>query len=228
MPARAAWLKRAALVVILLALTGCVTLAYIDHDGRQSIIRLAATDIRAAASLLAQAHPAAPGTCTNSRQWSDLDLLADALAAVEQLGTSRFEHALETLLVRIASFIGWPAPDFSMGPSQIRPSTAEAALRSAGAAGAPAYPFPGRQQIARDLLCDCASHELGVLVLRMLLRKHPGSEAELSRETIMRLAGEYNAQVTSPTAEAAIANYLYRELTYQVFQELKFRLRRAA
>lgn len=217
-----------ALAVILLALTGSIVVALIDHEERQSIVRLAATDIQAAAGKLAQLHPATFKTCPTSSPPGDLDLLADALAAVEQLGTSSFERAFEEAVVRLVSFTGSPAPDFSLGPGQIRPSTAQAAVRSASAPGTVEAMAPSRQHIAFDLLSDCASHELGVLVLKMLLRTQAATEEQLSRKTIMLLAGEYNAQTTSLTSEAAIANYLYRELTYQVFQEYKFRLRRAS
>jgi len=212
--------KRVCQAVIALALGGLLAATYVEHEERQSVIRLAADDIQAAAKRLAKKYPFPPADCDLKHSPTDLDLLAQALVAVEQLATSRFETVIEQASVRIAVLIGLTVPDFSLGPGQISPSTVEAALQRGGNSSDTQKSGPDRQQIAYDLLQICQSHQLGVAVLKSLSEL---GTSPLNRDEIMRIAGAYNAQLTTPSREAALANYLYRELTYPVFQELKFR-----
>jgi hypothetical protein len=62
-----------------------------------------------------------------------------------------------------------------------------------------------------------------MLVIKWLAARNAVAIDKLKRAGIVELAGHYNGQVSAPTGEAVIANYLYRELAYQVFQELRFR-----
>jgi len=227
MPARTKWSVRSAWALALMGLFG-LTAAYVDHAERESVISLAATDIQAAASQLAKNHRFTPADCGIDLPPGDFDLLAAALAAVEQLATGRVEIAAEAAIVRLAIVTGLGAPDFSLGPGQIRPSTVEAALLSADNSLSIGNRAHSRQQIAHDLLQDCKGHQLSVLVLTSLSKPKKAETNALNREDIMRIAGAYNAQLTTPSHEAALAHYLYRELTYQVFLELKFQALLAA
>lgn len=222
MPASRTGAIRIVQTVLGLALAGLLITAYADHEARQSIVRLAASEIGQAGRRVSRTYPPAFKTCPNIHAPDEFDILADALAAVEQLGTGIIERSLETLIVRFFSAVRLPMPDLSLGAGQIRPSTVEEALQGAAAFSESLANDRDRRQIALALLERCENHKFGVLVVKMLAKPLSLPPDRLRREHITRLAGDYNAQISSPTNEAAIANYLYRELTYQVFQELRF------
>ncbi|MBU2583137.1 MAG: hypothetical protein KJ622_15620 [Alphaproteobacteria bacterium] len=212
--------------MLLLAAIATAIVGLFDHEERQSIAQLAGKDVPAAAGRLARKYPLRPENCPDAWQLDEYHLLAGALAAVERLNTSIIEHAVEAAVVRAAVLAGLPVPDFSIGPGQIRPSTAAAAVRKIGSAEPEATQLAtGRPQIALELLSECASLDWGVAVLKMLSPPRLAAAGEFSREAVMDLAGKYNSQFTAASNEAVVANYLYRELTYQVFQEYKFLLR---
>lgn len=213
------------MAAVLLALAALATLAYVDHEERQSIVGLVAKDVPAAAGRLAQRYPMPPKSCSIARPLDDHDLLAGALAAVESLNTGFLERNIEEVLVRLAVFARLPVPDFSIGPGQIRPSTAKAAIRDGKAGGlSPGDLGSAQQAIALQLLDPCSALDWAARILKGYEPAPAAPTGRLNREAVMDLAGKYNSQMMAATNEAVVANYLYRELIYQVFQEYKFRL----
>ncbi|MGE0628002.1 MAG: hypothetical protein AB7O43_09285 [Hyphomicrobiaceae bacterium] len=196
-------------------------------DERQDVVRLAAKDIRAAGKELAARHRASRARCQAVRASDEFDALADAVIAVEMLGTGPVQRWLEGVLVRGAVLSGLPVWDLSVGPAQIRVSTAVAAagwaaserLASAGQGE------PDRNRIALELLSSCGARAWAGRVLMMLASQLQAGPASLDRDAVLRLAAAFNGQETVPDKEAAIAHYVYRELVYQVFQEIRFRRR---
>lgn len=225
---------------ILLVLAALTAFAYIEHENRQSIIRLSATNIQASAGRLAERYPIPVSQCRINEPLDDFNLLAGAVASVEQIATSSLERLFEYGIVHLAALTGLATPDFSLGAGQVRPTTAIAALEyEAHAGGNSQRKKISQDDIALDLLSRCRNHELTVLVLHKIAdglieaekvgKARSGAQLlrKFNRQFVMQIAAEYNAQVASLSPEAAIANYIYRELVYQVFQEFRFRFDRA-
>lgn len=214
------YLRHGAVVLTLMLALVAVRYA-LDAGERQDVIRLAATDLRLAGERLAADSLASRAQCHVARAEDDFDTLADAVIAVESIGTDPLQRWLEEMLVRGAALSGFPAWDLSVGPAQIRISTAVAA--GGWAAVGEHWVESDRNQIALDLLSDCGARKWGKHVLLMLASQRQARQTALERDAIMRLAAEFNGQETVPDHEAAIAHYIYRELVYHVFQELRFR-----
>jgi hypothetical protein len=195
----------------------------LDLHERQAVIRLAATDMETAGQRLAAAHILERQACRIDLTADDLDILLEALTSVEALGRGRLQRGIEAFLVRTALRIGLPLPDFSVGPAQIRISTAMAAAQWAASGRRAPRSLANRNSIALDLLSPCGAREWGRLVLAMFASQTKTLIAPLDRAGILRLAALFNGQETVPDDEAAIAHYLYRELVYQVYQVFRFR-----
>jgi hypothetical protein len=151
--------------------------------------------------------------------------LAKALIAVEKVATSRLERWLEEVVVRSAVAVHVAPPDWSIGPAQIRISTALAAARETDA---PATSFATviTHKVpfsVTDLLSACGAQRHAISVIRWIAARNNVGLLQLGRASIIEIASRFNGQVTVPTDEAAIANHIYREFVYQVFQELRFR-----
>ncbi|MBU2532295.1 MAG: hypothetical protein KKB37_06115 [Alphaproteobacteria bacterium] len=223
MPAdRSYRLVRLPFVVIALAFGALAVFHVIDVDERQRIIQLAATDVRAAGRRITANALKAPA-CEPARQGDDLSRLAEAVTIVETFASPRLERALEFLLVRTALLLWLPPPDFSIGPAQIRPSRAFEAARTGNAPSAASDSDKSAAAIAVDLLDRCSARRWARLVLRAYASASDARPGPLGRDEVVRLAAAYNGQRTTADDEAAVANYLYRELVYQVWQDLRFR-----
>lgn len=189
----------------------------LDLAKRQSIIRLAYTDPALSADRLVPHLNLQRHDCPINRSLEDLDTFVEALISVEMLGTGRPQRELESLLVRGAILMGLPPPDLSIGPAQIRISTATAAATDQ--LQEEIQPTAG---IALQLLSACGARSWARLILKKAASEKNIVTQPLRRADIDLLAGHFNGQKTYSNTESAIANYMYRELVYQVYQAIKF------
>ena len=201
--------------------------AVLDLERRQKLIRLVGADLRAASERLSAQVAIDLGHCPALSSRAEIGNLADAFIAVESLAASLPERTFEALLVDAARFAGVRLPDISIGPGQVRISTAMAAARRVALQQRELQGLT-EQEVAELLLSRCGSRRLVALVLEMKMDKHAVPAVPLDRKSIGALASSYNGQETTSDDEAAMANLLYRELVYHVFQDLRFRRAAAA
>ncbi len=216
---RVGWGRRTVVIIGLLAVA-IMAAHLVDVAERQSTFRLVAADPPAAARRLVALYAPARADCPDHAASRDLVLLARALIAVERFSTSRIERWSEALLVRGFRVLGmWPL-DLSIGPGQIRTSTVRKA--AAWESGPQLRAAISVDTIARELLTTCGAERWAVRVLAWHAADEQLNRQELSQDALHRLAARFNGQQPSASGEAAVAHYLYRELVYHVFQELRF------
>lgn len=203
----------------------CIALAVavvLDLERRQKLARLVGADMHAASEQLSARVASNVRRCGPAASRADIGNLSDAFIAVESLGAGWVERIVEAWLVRAGRLTGLALPDISIGPGQVRISTAVAAAQWAAAHHRDLLRL-SKQEVMERLLSVCGSRRLVVRVLEMLIDKGGLGDGSLDRQSIARLARLYNGQETIDGNEAAIANHLYRELVYHVYQSLRFR-----
>ncbi len=199
----------------------------VDLEEREKFSRLVASNLHAASEQLSLNAEAAVAPCrVLMHGGDDITALADAFLAVESLSTGIVERKVEGWLVRLGHLTGLASPDFSIGPGQVRLSTAAAALHWGTAHNWPVSPL-SKRELSEQLLSVCGSRLMIRLILEMLIQKDEKSTTPLDRRSIASLARLYNGQATTSGDEGTVANHIYRELIYHVFQDLRFRRRKA-
>jgi hypothetical protein len=203
----------------------CIALAVavvLDLERRQKLARLVGADMHAASEQLSARVVSDVRRCGPAASRADIGNLSDAFIAVESLGAGWLERTVEAWLVRAGRLTGLAPPDISIGPGQVRISTAVAAAQWAAVHHRDLLRL-SKQEVMERLLSVCGSRRLVVRVLEMLIDKGGLGDGSLDRQLIARLARLYNGQETIDGNESAIANHLYRELVYHVYQSLRFR-----
>lgn len=133
--------------------------------------------------------------------------LTKALVAVEYVAQSRIESLMESLFVRSTAGLGIEPGDYSLGPSQIRPSTVCRRLPHHQLCGTSAR--QGRLQTA--LLDHCKNIGITLAVISRLLEAQELNGAALDPGSVETLAGLYNGQQAS-RQEFQVYRALVREI----------------
>lgn len=174
--------------------------------------------------LLRDAEPPPSCTCAadGSRAERNATRLMQAITIAETHATLMIERAVETAVVWTAAALGLKPPDLSIGPGQIKPSTALAAL---GNTQIPVAAEPPAS-LARRLLDTCGNLNIGARVILWIAATTGISLEEPGAWEIQTIARYYNGgddALAASQADRALALQLYGELVYQLYQELTFR-----
>ncbi len=208
-------MKRLAILVIvaiggMAAFLAVMSLEYSVRQGR--IYALAGRDPALAAKRLLETFPPDGAVCAAENISRDSAALLSALEAVEGFATSPVERTAETVIATATRFLRFEPPDLSYGPLQIRPSSV---LRATNAS----------PRIA-TLLDRCAARATARQVIEREFDLSLGSGASLTRSEVFAIAALHNGQRHAErSVEHKLANHVYREIVYHLFQELRFSVR---
>jgi hypothetical protein len=146
------------------------------------------------------------GTCREPDLGRDAAALLDALEIVESFANTSVARGMERLVYQAYRALGRRPPDLSYGLLQIRYRKFEI------------Y----RTSDSDDIFDECAARR----VARRLLVAEAGMamDGELDRQSVLRIAGRHNGQMRARESAAAraLANAVYNEIVYHVFQEARF------
>jgi hypothetical protein len=152
----------------------------------------------------------------------DLSSLALAFLTVETFVTPALEGWARGTAVRLATAVG-VAPDISIGPGRIKPSTAWIALHESSSRRADDYRSMTRPDLARQLLSPCGAIRMAVEILDSVRRQSGQSSSRIDMAFIRRAARNYNGQSQrAGSLEASLSSKIYFELVYAAFQHYRF------
>ncbi len=205
-------MRRIAILVIvaiggMAAFLAVMSLEYRVRQGR--IYALAGRDPALAAKRLVETFPPDGAVCAAENVSRDGAAILSALETVEGFATSPAERAAETVIATATRFLRFEPPDLSYGPLQIRPSS----VRLATNASPP----------ITTLLDRCVARATARQVIERKLDRSLGFGASLTRSEVLAIAALHNGQRHAERdAEQKLANRVYREIVYHLFQELRF------
>jgi hypothetical protein len=168
-------------------------------------------DASGAAHLIVAAAP--QDGCAGATLARDGDDAIAALWLVEQTANGVLWRLGKTVVLRVAVLVGAEPPDWTYGPMMIRLSRFRATGRHADL----------------DILDACSAKRAA----KQIVLRDTGVDLDavgvLSRSDLLRVASRYNGQrdAVPATAEKRLADQIYNELVYHVFQELRFASRAA-
>ena len=204
--------KRVAILAVvamagMVAFLAVMSLEYRVRQGR--IYALAGRDPAMAAKRLLETFPPDGAACAAETVSRDGAALLTALEAVEGFATSPAERTAEAAVVLSAGFLRFEPPDLSYGPLQIRPSSVLLATNASPP--------------ITTLLDRCAARATARQVIERKLDRSLGFGASLTRSEVLAIAALHNGQRHAERdAEQKLANRVYREIVYHLFQELRF------
>jgi len=213
-------MMRAAFGGILILALAIGATQFIYRATVEFFIRLEDQDPILAGRRLARDWSIPAAECSTAPQ-TEYQLLARAIFAVETLASGPLERAAENLLVWGSLALGRVPPDFSIGPGQIRRSTAERARSALRADELSVVPLVSRE-IIQALLKPCEALRIGSLILERDIHAQLDAQGLLPRPEILRAASIWNGQSSHDQGEASLAGLRYRELVYHTFIALRF------
>jgi len=214
--------KRCRRVLLALAV-GVLICHFVDVVRRDQALARSGGDMALYARLLLRdAEPPPSCTCAadGSRAERNATRLMQAIIIAERHATPTLERAVETAVVWTAAALGLKPPDLSIGPGQIKPSTALAALGDTQETDE----LPA--SLAERLLDACGNLNTGARVILWIAATTGISLEEPGAREIQTIALYYNGgddALDASQADRALALQLYGELVYQIYQELTFR-----
>ncbi len=151
-------------------------------------------------------------------QTSDTEIVsvAHSLLIIENHSISWMEYTIEALFVQWYFLTGQMIFDFSIGPAQIRPSTAFKAFEIE------LFNEDKKKEIVSDLMDRCHVMRIIFRILKNEILIKKGPDGLISRPEILRVAKAWNGQKTSDSLKAVISKSIYNEMLYQIFLKLRF------
>ncbi len=205
-------MRRAAMLAVAAAggvavLVAAMSLEYRIRQDR--VYALAGRDPAAAAKRLLETFPPDGTVCAADDAGRDGAAMFTALEAVEGFAASPVERAVEMAIAFAARILRFEAPDLSYGPLQIRPSTVLKATNLSPPVTA--------------LLDRCAARATARQVIERKLNLSLGAGVSLARPEVLAIAAFHNGQRHAERdAGHKLANRVYREIVYHLFQQLRF------
>jgi hypothetical protein len=186
---------------------GAISLEYRIRQDR--IYSLAAHNPATAARRLLELFPPDSTVCAAENLSRDGAAILTALEAVESFSTSPAERTAETLVAFSAGLLSVEPPDMSYGPLQIRPSSVNRATNVS-------------PEIT-SLMDTCAARSITRQVIERKLNLSLGLGASLTRSQVLAIAALHNGQRhLERNAEHKLANRVYLEIVYHLFQQVRF------
>ena len=212
-------------IVLTLCLIGAGLAGHIwEAMAQQRLMVRSGGDMRDYARLVLRNANPTPPPCTSSthNDNSALQTLMRSITLVERHATSTMERIVESSFVYAAQYLNRWTPDFSLGPAQIRPSTARKALRNKNTEAV--VSSTQDSDLAIQLLDPCDNFRIGIAVLSWIAETRGINAATLRRADIDIIARNYNASASDEGQglKGRLAIKLYQELVYHIYEELLF------
>jgi hypothetical protein len=186
---------------------GAISLEYRIRQDR--IYSLAAHDPATAARRLLELFPPDGTVCAAENLSRDGAAILTALEAVEGFSTSPAERTAETVVAFSARLLSVEPPNLSYGPLQIRPSAVRRATNVSPK--------------INSLMDACAARSIARQIIERKLNLSLGLETSLTRSQVLAIAALHNGQrPPERNAEHKLANRVYLEIVYHLFQQVRF------
>jgi hypothetical protein len=206
---------------LLLAVASALGLHLIEITDQDRYFDRSRGDMRALARLVSQRHGSSTVTCSASNDYASgsSKTLMRSITLVETHLSSTAERLSEFAAVYLMSWLGLTVPDWSVGPAQIKPSTAIKAQDAADQ-----VLETGGQKLthmALRLLEPCQNYQAGLLVLSSISKRNNITSHELTKSDILTITHAYNTGNGAVELEGRVAVHLYQNLVYHTYQELR-------
>ena len=192
--------------ILVVALGAAVGMLGVAAVGREALFAESYADPAKAARQLWLDRGGTTGACREPDLGRDPAALLDALEIVESFANTSVARGMERLVYQAYRTLGRRPPDLTYGQLQIRYSKFEI------------Y----RVADSDDIFDECAARRAA----RRLLEAEASmaADGELDRQAVLRVAGRFNGQIRAGNSVAArmLANAVYNEIVYHVFQEARF------
>ncbi len=150
----------------------------------------------------------------------ELTALMSAIATVETYARPWPERMVKDQLALSLATLSLPVPDWSLGNSEIRLSTAEKAIHVFGSNKL--KPVERRGNLVRLLVGSCSNFAVGKQVLRYIAAERGLDLARLNRISIYVMAAEYNGQTAMGSLPEQTSKMFYKDAVYHLFYAFLF------